>query len=46
MGNKKVKKVKEKKYKCCKVGPKGEKCSYETNSYILYLLHKNTTHAW
>ncbi|MCR4944429.1 MAG: hypothetical protein K5986_08280 [Clostridium sp.] len=46
MDNKKVKKIKEKKYKCCKIGLRGEKCGYETNIYILHLLHKNTIHAW
>lgn len=37
---------KRKKYCCEKTGPNGEKCTYKTNSYFLYLLHKSTLHTW
>ena len=46
MNIKENKKVSKKKYHCDKIGPNGEKCTYETNSYFLYLLHKSTLHAW
>lgn len=36
----------KKKYQCDKIGPNGQKCSYETNCYLLYLIHKHTLHAW